>query len=159
MKKRRGKISNRKPLSKKRVYILSENFVSFVIAGGRLARFFLNKNVESMRLFPVLWNRYDLLRFRFRLWKSFGFWSGSRQYLAVFSPFQCQNSEAAYFPESLPLIFNFLSFLLHFMLDPDPNPVPEPDPTPELSCIPVPLGQKVTVSAPQHCVRPSGPIK
>jgi hypothetical protein len=52
-----------------------------------------------------------------------------------------------------------LSFLLHFMLDPDPNPVPEPDPTPELSCIPVPLGQKVTVSAPQHCVRPSGPIK
>jgi hypothetical protein len=28
-------------------------------------------------------------------------------------------SEAAYFPESWPLIFDFLTFLLDFMLDPD----------------------------------------
>jgi hypothetical protein len=53
-------------------------------------------------------------------------------------------SETAYFPESWPLIFVFLTFLLHFMLDPDPNPVP------------VPLRRKVTVPAvlvpaPQHC--------
>jgi hypothetical protein len=37
-------------------------------------------------------------------------------------------SEAAYFSESWPLIFNFFTFLLHSMLDPDPNPVPEPEP-------------------------------
>ncbi len=36
-------------------------------------------------------------------------------------------SESAYFPESWPLIFDFFTFLLRFMLDPDSNPVPEPD--------------------------------
>ncbi len=33
-------------------------------------------------------------------------------------------SEAVYFPESWPLIFDFLNFLLS-LLDPDPNPVPK----------------------------------
>jgi hypothetical protein len=37
-------------------------------------------------------------------------------------------SEAAYFSESWPFIFDFLTLLLHIMLDPDPNPVLEPDP-------------------------------
>jgi hypothetical protein len=37
-------------------------------------------------------------------------------------------SEAAYFPESWLLTFYFLTFLLHFLLDPDPNPVPGPKP-------------------------------
>jgi hypothetical protein len=55
-------------------------------------------------------------------------------------------SEAAYFPESCPLIF-FLTFLLNFML------VQEQDPGPEPYCISV--QQKVPVSAvpipaPQH---------
>ncbi len=41
-------------------------------------------------------------------------------------------SEAAYIPESWPLIFDFLLFIItvYFMLDPDPNPVPEPEPEP-----------------------------
>ncbi len=41
-------------------------------------------------------------------------------------------SEAAYFPESWPLIFDFFNFFIsfYFMLDRDPNPVPEPDPEP-----------------------------
>ncbi len=46
-------------------------------------------------------------------------------------------SEATYFSESWPLIFDFFCFLLHFMLDPGPNPVP------------VPLRKKVTVAAVQ----------
>ena len=60
----------------------------------------------------VLWNRNDLLRLRFRLWKSFGSSSGSgsgpRQYLAQFSNNEnfLQNlnflmSEAALFPRKL----------------------------------------------------------
>ncbi len=65
----------------------------------------------------MLWNHSDLLRFRFRLWASFGSGSGSRQYLAHCSnnknlekilPFQCQNQH--YSPESRPLIFDFLTF-------------------------------------------------
>jgi hypothetical protein len=31
-------------------------------------------------------------------------------------------SEAAYLQESWPLIYDFLTFLLHFMWDPDPEP-------------------------------------
>jgi hypothetical protein len=31
------------------------------------------------------------------------------------------------FPKIWPLIFDLLTLLLHFMLDPDPNPIPEPD--------------------------------
>jgi hypothetical protein len=57
--------------------------------------------------------------------------SGSRQYLAVSKnkklPKSCISmSAAAYFPESWPLIFDFCTFLLHFMLDPDPNQEPKP---------------------------------
>ncbi len=58
-------------------------------------------------------NHNDLLRFRFRLCKSFGSGSGSRQYLAVFQKATiAQNlafsmSESAYFPESWPPIFIF----------------------------------------------------
>ncbi len=40
-------------------------------------------------------------------------------------------SESAYFPEGWPLIFDFVEFLLHFMLDPDPSPDSEPNPEPE----------------------------
>jgi hypothetical protein len=46
-----------------------------------------------------------------------------------------------------------LTFVFHFMMDPDPNPVPELDP--ESECIPVPRRLKVTVPAvpvPQHCL-------
>jgi hypothetical protein len=55
----------------------------------------------------VSWNRNALLRFRFRLWKSFSFGSGSRQcliYTVLYNilPFQCQNQH--YFPGSWPLI-------------------------------------------------------
>ncbi len=39
-------------------------------------------------------------------------------------------SEAACFRESLAPHFYFMTFLLHFMLDPDQNPVPEQDPDP-----------------------------
>jgi hypothetical protein len=63
--------------------------------------------------------------------RSFGSGSGSRQYLAKFSNKQkmaqslaFSMSEAVYFPESWPLIFDFLNFLLS-LLDPDPNPVPK----------------------------------
>jgi hypothetical protein len=59
-------------------------------------------------------------------------------------------SEAAYFPESWPLIFDFLTFVFHSTFDPDQNPVPEPKCIP----IPVPLRQKVAVPAvpvPQDC--------
>ncbi len=73
----------------------------------------------------------DLLRFWFRLWKSFssgsgsgsgsssGSGSGSRQYLAQFSnnkileqilPFHCQKQH--YFPESWPVIYNCLTFFV-----------------------------------------------
>ncbi len=38
----------------------------------------------------------------------------------------CSMSEAALFPESLPLIFDFLTFLFHCTLDPNQNPVPGP---------------------------------
>jgi hypothetical protein len=75
---------------------------------------------------------------KFRLWKSFdsgsdsdsrsGSGSGSRQYFAQFSKYQNYH----YFSESWPLIFDLLTFLLHFKLDPDPNSVPETDPKPEL---------------------------
>ncbi len=66
--------------------------------------------------------------------------SGSRQYLAQFSKNKtkiAQNlaflmSEAAYFTESWPLIFDFFLLFLsvNFMLDSDQNPVPEPNPDP-----------------------------
>jgi hypothetical protein len=76
----------------------------------------------------VLWHRNDLLRFRLRLWKSFGPGSGSRQYLAQFADNKkfVQNlafsmSESALFPKKLASIF--LALFLHY-----PNPVPEPDP-------------------------------
>jgi hypothetical protein len=87
----------------------------------------------------VLRNRNDLLRFRFRLRKSFGSnsssGSGSRQYLAQFSEnnknaqdLAFSMSEAAYFQGSWPFIFDYSTFLLHFMLHPDPNRVPVPEP-------------------------------
>jgi len=56
--------------------------------------------------------------------------------------------EAALFPGSWPLIFDFLTSVLHFMLDPGPNPVQEPDPKPEFIRVPDPLRQNVAV--PQH---------
>jgi hypothetical protein len=64
--------------------------------------------------------------------------------------------EAALFPEGWTLIFGFLTFVLHFMLDPGPNPVPEP----ECITVPVPLREKVAVPAPiqQHCLRSYGTI-
>jgi hypothetical protein len=54
--------------------------------------------------------------------------------------------EAALFPrKSGPLVLDFLTFVLHFMLDPDPNPVLEPEP--ECITIEVPPRQKVAVPA------------
>jgi hypothetical protein len=89
----------------------------------------------------VLYYR-NLLRFRFRLF--FGFGSGSDSCSGsapvpalvpepdiTYQSFPetkkiAQNlgfsmSEAAYLPESWPFIYDFLTFLLHFMLDPDPE--------------------------------------
>jgi hypothetical protein len=130
-----GKNKQQKATRQKKVYILSENYVSFVIAGGRLARFFSIKMSNQCTFSPVLLNRYDL-RFRFRLWKSFDFGSGSRQYLTVLQKQKfAQNlsfsmSEAAYFPGSWPFIFDLTFFV---------------DPKPESSCIPVsvPLSKKL----------------
>jgi hypothetical protein len=54
--------------------------------------------------------------------------------------------EAAFFPKSRPINLDFLSFVLHFMLDPGTNPVPEPKPVPVRQKSAVPA-----VSVPQHC--------
>jgi hypothetical protein len=68
----------------------------------------------------------------------FGLGSGSRHIYHSFSKTNkiAQNlafsvSEAVYFPESGPLIFDFILLLLHFLLDQNPNPFPEPDPDQE----------------------------
>jgi hypothetical protein len=62
--------------------------------------------------------------------------------------FQCHKQHC--FPESLSLIFDFLTFVLHFVLNPGPNMVPEP----ECITFPVPLRRKVVVpvpaTVPQH---------
>jgi hypothetical protein len=73
----------------------------------------------------VLWNRNDLLQFRFRLWKSFGSGSGSgsRQYLAQFSKNKQIAQNLAFSMSETAFTF-FIT--VHSMLDPDPNPVPEP---------------------------------
>jgi hypothetical protein len=71
--------------------------------------------------------------------------SGSRQNLFS-TVFQQQKfltksfsmSESAFYPESWPLNFDFLTVLFHFILDPHTNPVP------------VPLRQEVPVPIPQH---------
>jgi hypothetical protein len=100
-------------------------FLKCTLGGG------INQNIRAVLL---LWNRKDLLRFRFwlQLWKSSGSGCGSRQYSALFSknkklhkilPFQCQKELI-----SRNLASHFFIFFIHFMLDPDPNPVPEPDP-------------------------------
>jgi hypothetical protein len=92
---------------------------------------------------PALWNRNDLLRFPFRflLWKSFSSGcgcgcgsdsgSGSRLILHSFSTTTKTVQNLAFsmlkqhwLPESWPPIFDFFTFVLHFMLDPGPNPVP-----------------------------------
>jgi hypothetical protein len=66
-------------------------------------------------------------------------------------------SEAAYFPESWPLIFDFFTFFISFYVGSKPNLVPEPEP--QSIPVTVPLRQKVTVPlvpvpisvpAPQH---------
>ncbi len=98
----------------------------------------------------MLWYRNDLLRFLFRLWRSFGSDSGFRQYLAQFfnnkiicTKFGLFNVRSSnYFPECWPLIFYFL---FYFVFDPDLKPAPESEPL----CIPVPVPvrQKVTVPA------------
>jgi hypothetical protein len=118
----------------------------------------------------VLWNRNDQLRFpvlvpfpvptvgtleKFWFRIRFRFQFRIRTYLATFfkSKKFVQNLafsmlEAALFPGSWPLIFDFLTSVLHFMLDPGPNPVQEPDPKPEFIRVPDPLRQNVAV--PQH---------
>ncbi len=81
--------------------------------------FLIKKKKTIPMLQPVLCSRIDLLRFRFRLCKSFG--SGSfRRIQTIFSsfqttkfffkilPFQCQKQH--YFLDSWPLIFDFLTF-------------------------------------------------
>ncbi len=50
----------------------------------QLGTFMLKVDHEDSLTWVVLWNRNGLLRFRCRLWKSFGSGSGFRQYLAVF---------------------------------------------------------------------------
>jgi hypothetical protein len=56
--------------------------------------------------------------------------------------------EAALFPRSWPLIFDFFTFVLHFML----NPVTEPDPEPKCITFPVTPSHIVAVPVTQHCV-------
>ncbi len=65
--------------------------------------------------------------------------------------------EATLFPRKLASHFYFLTFVFHFMLDPDLNPVPVPLRQKKLQFLrfpaPVPLKQKVAVPAvpvPQH---------
>ncbi len=103
-----------------------------------------NRHIKS-----VLWNRDDMLRFRFR--KSFSSVPNNCTKPCLFN-FHRQKQK-----ESWPLIFDFFTSLLHFMLDPDPNPVP--DPIPESGTV-MHSGsakrQKVTVPAipvpaPHHC--------
>ena len=88
-------------------------------------------------------NRNDLLRFRFRLWKSFGSGSVSAPDPDIISTvFQrpkkfvqnLLNYRRNIVSQTVGLsFFIFLTFVFHFMLDPDPNPVPEP------KCITVPV--------------------
>jgi hypothetical protein len=56
--------------------------------------------------------------------------------------------EAALFPRKLASNFDFLTTLLHFLLDPGSNPVPEPHPEPEFITIPDLLRQNVAVPDP-----------
>jgi hypothetical protein len=96
----------------------------------------------------VLWSRNDLLRFRFRLWKSFDFQFFNNKKSVQNLAFSCQKQH--YFPANWPVIFDLLTFLFHLILNPDPYPTPEQEHVP----VPVPLKQKVTAPAvpvPQHC--------
>ncbi len=56
-------------------------------------------------------------------------------------PFHCKKQH--YYPESLPPIIDFFTFVLHFILDPGPNAVPEPKP--ECITVSVPKSKKVAV--------------
>jgi hypothetical protein len=72
-------------------------------------------------LVPVLWNSYELLLFRFRLWKNFGF--GSVPYLAQFFKTKSLYKilhlmlEASLFPKKFTSHFVF-----HFTFGPEPDP-------------------------------------
>ncbi len=101
----------------------------------------------SIQVRPIDDYRYyrnDLLRFRFRLWKSFGSGSGfgtrSRKYFGQFFKKKKLHKSCPYnvrsslFPIKVASLFYFWSFLLHFILNLDPNLVPVPDPEQKPKC-------------------------
>jgi hypothetical protein len=56
--------------------------------------------------------------------------------------------EAAFFLENWHIFLDFLTFVLHFMLDLGPNPVSGPDPEYIAVPVSVPLRQKVAIPVP-----------
>ena len=72
---------------------------------------FHENKIREVRKKTMLWNRNDLLRFRFLLWKSFGFGFGFG--FGSGSSFAFSILEAALFPRGLKfLIFPFLYYIL-----------------------------------------------
>jgi hypothetical protein len=78
---------------------------------------------------PVLWNRIDLLRFRFRLWKSsgsgsgssFGYGSGCRQYLAqffnkIFKKSCLFNVRSGIISQKVGILFLIFNFFIPFWI-------------------------------------------
>ncbi len=75
---------------------------------------------------PVLWNRNDLLRFRFRFWfRIQTYWEQFSKNKKFVQDLALFNVRSSIFPQKvgLPLLL-FILFLLNFILDPDSNPVP-----------------------------------
>ncbi len=75
----------------------------------------------------VLWNRNDLLLLRVRLLKNWVSGSGSRKYLAKIFKYikictqSCHfNDRSSVVSQKVGLSFNFLTFIFHFILNPDP---------------------------------------
>jgi hypothetical protein len=76
------------------------------------------KSINGLHCYTILGQCCDLLRFRFRLWKSFCSGSGSRQYLAQFSnnkkqnlSFQCQKRIIS---QKVCLLFRLFYFYITF---------------------------------------------
>jgi len=106
----------------------------------------------------VLCNRNDLLRFRFRLGKvSVPFpYPNPEPFLTILAVKTkiVQNLaflmvESALFPRKLSSHLWFLTFALHFMLDPDPKPDPEPN----FITVSVSPRQKIPFPVPQHWLK------
>ncbi len=106
-----------------------------VIINVSILLFFLNPPLKLISFTAVLWNRDDLLQFRFQL--------RFRIQIIFSKGFQQKLYKILPFTKKLAFHF-FWIFLFHFMLHPDLNLVPEPELHPEPQCIlvQVPLRQK-----------------